>query len=71
MPTINTIEASYRLYLSRLNKQSTRKDYTMRFNVFLTWCSMERIDRLEEINFAQAIWSQLKNIPLFYTSIPT
>lgn len=22
-------------------------------------------------NFAQAIWSQLKNIPLFYTSIPT
>ncbi len=30
MPTINTIEASYRLYLSRLSKQSTRKDYTMR-----------------------------------------
>ena len=53
MPTINTIEASYRLYLSRLGKQSTRKDYTMRFNVFLTWCSMERIDRLEEVNFAQ------------------
>lgn len=22
-------------------------------------------------NFAQAIWSQLKNIPLFYTAIPT
>jgi hypothetical protein len=22
-------------------------------------------------NFAQAIWSQLKNIPLFYTEIPT
>ena len=53
MPTINSIEASYRLFLSRLNKQSTRKDYTMRFNVFLTWCSMERIDRLEEFNFAQ------------------
>lgn len=53
MPTINTIEASYRLYLSRLSKQSTRKDYTMRFNVFLTWCSMERIDRLKEVNFAQ------------------
>lgn len=53
MPTINTIEASYRLYLSRLSKQSTRKDYTMRFNVFLTWCSMERIDVLEEVNFAQ------------------
>lgn len=53
MPTINSIEASYRLYLSRISKQSTRKDYTMRFNVFLTWCSMERIDRLEEVNFAQ------------------
>ena len=53
MPTINTIEASYRQYLSRFSKQSTRKDYTMRFNVFLTWCSMERIDRLEEVNFAQ------------------
>ena len=53
MPTINTIEASYRLYLSRLSKQSTRKDYTMRFNVFLTWCSMERIDGLEEVNFPQ------------------
>lgn len=53
MPTINTIEASYRLYLSRLSKQSTRKDYIMRFNVFLTWCSMEHIDRLEEVNFAQ------------------
>lgn len=52
MPTINTIEANYRLFLSRLNKQSTRKDYTMRFNVFLTWCSMDRIDRLEEVNFA-------------------
>lgn len=25
MPTINTIEASYRLYLSHLGKQSTRK----------------------------------------------
>ena len=22
-------------------------------------------------NFAQAIWSQLKNIPLFYKAIPT
>ena len=53
MPTINSIEASYRLYLSRLSKQSTRKDYTMRFNVFLTWCSMERIDGLEEVNFPQ------------------
>lgn len=53
MPTINTIEASYRLYLSRLSKQSTRKDYIMRFNVFVTWFSMERIDRLEEVNFAQ------------------
>ena len=53
MPTINTIEANYRLYLSRISKQSTRKDYTMRFNVFLTWCSMERIDRLEEVNFVQ------------------
>lgn len=53
MPTINSIKASYRLYLSRLSKQSTRKDYTMRFNVFLTWCSMERIDGLEEINFHQ------------------
>ena len=53
MPTINTIEANYRLYLSRISKQSTRKDYIMRFNVFLTWCSMERIDRLEEVNFAQ------------------
>ena len=53
MPTINSIEAGYRLYFSRLSKQSTRKDYTMRFNVFLTWCSMERIDRLEEVNFAQ------------------
>lgn len=47
MPTINTIEANYRLFLSRLNKQSTRKDYTMRFNVFLTWCSMERIMHLD------------------------
>ena len=53
MPTINTIEANYRLYLSRFSKQYTRKDYTMRFNVFLTWYSMERIDRLEEVNFAQ------------------
>lgn len=53
MPTINSIEASYRLYLSRLSKQSTRKDYTMRFNVFLTWCSMERLDGLEEVNFPQ------------------
>ena len=53
MPTINTIEASYRQYLSRISKQSTRKDYTMRFNVFVTWCSMERIDRLEEVNFPQ------------------
>jgi len=53
MPTINTIEANYRLYLSRLSKQSTRKDYTMRFNVFLTWCSMERLDGLEEVNFPQ------------------
>lgn len=53
MPTINTIEANYRLFLSRLNKQSTRKDYSMRFNVFLTWCSMERIDRLEEVNCPQ------------------
>ena len=53
MPTINTIEANYRLYLSRISKQSTRKDYIMRFNVFLTWCSMERIDRLEEVNFVQ------------------
>lgn len=32
MPTINTIEASYRLYLSRISKQSTRKDYTMRLS---------------------------------------
>lgn len=53
MPTINTIEASYRLYLSRLSKQSTRKDYTMRFNVFLTWCSMERYQCVEEVNFAK------------------
>lgn len=53
MPTINTIEASYRLYLSRISKHSTRKDYTMRFNVFIIWCSMERIYRLEEVNFAQ------------------
>lgn len=53
MPTINTIEANYRLFLSRLSKQSTRKDYTMRFNVFLTWCSMERIERQEEVNIAQ------------------
>ena len=53
MTTINSIEASYRLYLSRLSKQSTRKDYTMRFNVFLAWCSMERIDRLEEFNLPQ------------------
>ena len=53
MPTVNSIEANYRLFLSRLSKQSTRKDYIMRFNVFLTWCSMERIDGLEEVNFAQ------------------
>lgn len=53
MPTINTIEANYRQYLSRFSKLSTRKDYTMRFNVYLTWCSMERIDGLEEVNFPQ------------------
>lgn len=28
MPTINTLEANYRQYLSRFSKQSTRKDYT-------------------------------------------
>ena len=53
MPTINSIEAGYRLYLSRLSKQSTRKDYTMRFNVFLTWCSMERYQCVEEVDFPQ------------------
>lgn len=53
MPTINTIEASYRQYLSRLSKQSTRKDYTMRFNVFLTWCSMGDVADVSEINFAK------------------
>lgn len=53
MPTINIIEASYRLYLSRLSKQSTRKDYNMRFNVFITWCSMGGVADVTEINFAQ------------------
>ncbi len=53
MPTINTIEANYRLYLSRLSKQSTRKDYTVRFNVFLSWCSMECYQCVEEVNFPQ------------------
>lgn len=53
MPTIKTIEANYRQYLSRLSKQSTRKDYTMRFNVFVTWCSMGEVVDVSEINFAQ------------------
>ena len=53
MPTINSIEANYRQYLSRFSKQSTRKDYTMRFNVFLTWYSMERYQCVEEVDFAQ------------------
>lgn len=53
MTDINSIEASYRRYLSRLPKQSTAADYTKRFNMFLSWCSMERVLRLEEINFHQ------------------
>lgn len=53
MPTINDIAEKYRQHLSRFGKLSTRKDYAMRLNVFLTWCSMEHYGRVEEINFPQ------------------
>ena len=53
MTTINDIADMYRVYLSRLGKQSTRKDYTMRLNVFLTWCSMCDVADVSEINFAK------------------
>lgn len=55
MPHCNIIEVAerYRLHLSRLPKANTRLDYGKRLSMLLTWCSMERIDRLEEVNFAQ------------------
>ena len=84
MPTINSIEANYRLYLSRISKQSTRKEYTMRFIDTANGLGLARLNSnnnynvdnihhtaLGGYNFAQAIWSQLKNIPLFFTAIPS
>ena len=53
MPTINTIADNYRTYLSRFGKQSTRRDYFMRLNVFLTWCSMHGITDVSEISFGK------------------
>lgn len=55
------------------------------FGDFLDWVFYERgvsartrnqVDQIHHTNlggynFAQAIWSQLKNIPLFYKAIPT
>lgn len=53
MPDINGIAVLYRQYLSRFGKQSTRKDYAMRFNVFLTWCAMEGVTDVSETDFAK------------------
>lgn len=53
MPSINNVAAMYRTHISRFGKLSTRKDYTMRLNVFLTWCSMHGITSVEEIDFHQ------------------
>lgn len=53
MPTINIIADNYRTYLSRFGKQSTRRDYAMRFNVFLTWCAMEGVTDVSETDFGK------------------
>ena len=52
MTELTNIADRYRLHLSRLPKFNTRKDYTMRFNVFLSWCSMNRYTTIGEVDFS-------------------
>ena len=59
--SVHFIKAATGLGLARLNG-ADGNDYVVD-NVHLT--------DLGGYNFAQAIWSQLRNIPLFYTQIPT
>ena len=51
--TINEIAGRYLQHLARFPKINTRKDYEKRLSMLLAWCSMERIDVLEEIDFLQ------------------
>lgn len=51
--TINEIAGRYLQHLARFPKINTRKDYEKRLSMLLAWCSMERIDGLEEIDFLQ------------------
>lgn len=53
MLTINEIAATYRHHISRLYKPTTVHDYSKRLDVLIAWCSMQGIDRLEEVNFPQ------------------
>ena len=53
MADILSIADNYRQYLSRIGKPSTRKDYTMRLNVFLTWCSMGDMERMDDVHFQE------------------